>query len=928
MDNVNLIENIKLINDKCDKTYVDSIVPIEKLITIIESTDIIKINDFDYWTSAQKENEFQYNLESIMELTIDGKKYSLGKGELIRGGNCYYINDDNGVSEHFPFHLYVYSDYIKINNSDWSAIQNLTNFKIYQIDYDNKIESGKINSVSYNKIIDTPNAIKLLENRRTIAIDREKYYDLFTNNLININDKDLNLSPFTSETLTDNRIFDSTEGNTSVKTTHFYINNIYNENDNHGKGFKINFYDVLGLSDGEKFDNVFIAWTSLLNCKITIVDPNLEIIKTFDLSSYSDYEHRIFDNSNKIKKGDYYILFAKTVDNFTAFDLNDLIIYTPDLDAKFGMKNYRKFISSDNKVKYEPVEDYNPATKKYVDEGLNSAKNCLSMVTNHINTTKNLYNFDTKESVFIYEWDSVKNKEVETTIEISKTQISYNGTYYKYLTLFIKDSSFKNMFDKNYIYTFVVNNDIILSGIVNDRTYYGINTMSYFLNGTINNNNVRLTDYGYLRSRIYYPRAYLPEVNYQMYYCDTFDLAGESIKIDMELYADTEEELLKYDNINNMKIFKTYYKEKTFTTNNKIDDTINYISNTYGYDYSLKFSTTVTLEEEHKINTDKNYKFFQFFKATNCIIDWGDGTIEKFTNVSTADHHFYPGKYKIKIYSDSYLWLSKIQYGHNIIDVLDLSQHTSLYRIFYNGSITLNCDVNVNSTITDVRYSFMAITNPDRLKFDNQQQQFNNITSLNNTFCGNVWISSLPTFIDYSKVTDFYCAFQCMTNLYNVNNLDTSGGENGESMFMDCANLQSVNELDCTNMTTINGMFTACHKLREVKLKNTGKCIDFGSAFQDCVCLESISELDISSLSLEKNNYNDNYAYINEYTFIRCKSLKYVKLVGNATKEQIEIFINCLPTYLIEGQDKQLDITGCINKDQVAVTKDTWTILK
>ena len=923
MDNVNLIKNIKQINGKCDKTYIDSIVPIKKIITIIESTDIINTNSNNlarYWTSAQKENEFQYDLELIMELTINGIIYSLDKGELIRSNNCYYINDSD-VSEHFPFHLYVYSDYIEITNSDWSEIQNLTNFKIYQVDYDNKIESSKINSVSYNKIIDTPNEIKLLENRRIIAIDREKYYDLFTNNLININDRDLNLSPFENETLTNNKIDPSTEGNTNVETTYIWINNIYNENNNHGKGFKINFYDVLELSEEETI-NVFIAWTSLKNCKITIVDPNLEIIKTLDLSSYNDNEYRIFDALDKIKKGDYYILFAKTVDGFTGFDLNDLIIYTSDLDAKFGMKNYRKFISSDNKVKYEPIEDYNPATKKYVDEGLNSAKNCLSMVENHINTTKNLYNFDTKESIFVYEWDSVKNKEVETTIKIG----AYSSTYhYKKLLFFIKDSSFKNIFDKNYIYTFVINNDIILSGIVNDYTYYGENTINHCLNGTINNNNVRLTDSGVLLSYLYYPRAYLPEVKYQMYYHDTFDLTRESIEIDMDLYADTEEELLKYDNINNMKIFKTYYKEKTFTTNNKIDDTINYISNTYGYDYSLKFSTTVTLEEEHKIGTNKNCKFFCFSKSTNCIIDWGDGTIEKFTNVLNADHHFYPGKYKIKIYSDKYLWLSKIQYGHNIIDVLDLSQHTSLYEMFYEGSITLNCDINVNSAITDVRkYSFAAIANPDRLKFDKPL----NVTSLDNTFCGNVWISSLPTFIDYSKVTNFSYAFQCMTNLYNVDNLDTSRGENGESMFMDCANLQSVNELDCTNMTTMNGMFIACHKLREVKLKNTGKCINFNSTFQDCVCLESINELDISSLSLEKNTYNDNYKYIGEHIFARCKSLKYVKLVGSATKEQIEIFINCLPTYLIEGQDKQLDITGCINKDQVTITKDTWTILK
>ena len=918
MDNVNLMKNIKLINDKCDKTYVDSIMPIEKLITIIESTDIINTNSNNlayYWTSAQKENEFQYNLELIMELTINGITYSLGKEELIRHRYYYYINDNDDVSEHFPFHLYVYSDYIEIYDSNWDAAQNLTNFKIYQIDYDNKIESGKINSASYNKIIDIPHTIKSLENRNTIAIDREKYYDLFTNNLIDINNTDLNLSPFENETLENNRILYSTEANTSIKTTNFWINNIYNENNNHGKGFKINFYDVLGLPEGETFNNIFIAWTSLKNCKITIVDPDLVITETLDLSSYSDYEYRIFSDVDKVKKGDYYILFAKTVDGFVDFSLNDLIIYTPDLDAKFGMKNYRKFISSDNKVKYEPVEDYNPATKKYVDEGLNSSKNCLSMVTNHINTTKNLYNFDTKESIFVYEWDSVKNKEVETTIEITESQIS---KYYKNLIFFIKDSSFKNMFDKNYIYTFVINNDIILSGIINDCTYYGTNTINYCLNGTINNNNVRLD----LRTIMYYPRKYLPETGYQSYYNDTFDLTRESIEIDITLEADTEEELLKYDNINNMKIFKTYYKEKTFTTNNEIDDTINYISNTYGYDYSLKFSTAVTLEEEHKIGG--YYKFFNFSKKTNCIIDWGDGTIEKFTNVSNADHHFYPGKYKIKIYSDSYLWLSIIQHGHNIIDVLDLSQHTSLKSMFCEESVTLNCDVNVNSAITDITfYSFAAITNPERLKFDKQL----NVTSLNNTFCGNVWIQSLPTFIDYSKVTNFSYAFQCTTNLYNVDNLDTSSGENGCGMFMDCANLQSVNELDCTNMTNIGNMFTACHKLREVKLKNTGKCIDFSYTFWDCVCLESISELDISSLSLDK--YTDgNYKYIGEHTFLRCKSLKYVKLVGNATKEQIEIFINYLPTYLIEGQNKQIDITGCTNKDQVTVTKDTWTILK
>lgn len=229
----------------------------------------------------------------------------------------------------------------------------------------------------------------------------------------------------------------------------------------------------------------------------------------------------------------------------------------------------------------------------------------------------------------------------------------------------------------------------------------------------------------------------------------------------------------------------------------------------------------------------------------------------------------------------------------------------------------------------DIRYAFNAITNPERLILNHQRQQFDNVTSLNNTFYSNGWISSLPTFIDYSQITDFSYAFGCMPMLFNVDNLNTSSGEKGEYMFKECINLQSVNELDCTNMTTIHSMFVGCHKLREVRLKNTGKCIKFGWAFTDCICLESISELDISSLGLSDSylEWGLDHSCIFDI-FTGCKSLKYIKLVGDATKEQIEMFIDYLPTYLIEGQDKQLDITGCTNKDQVTATKDTWTIIK
>ena len=112
------------------------------------------------------------------------------------------------------------------------------------------------------------------------------------------------------------------------------------------------------------------------------------------------------------------------------------------------------------------------------------------------------------------------------------------------------------------------------------------------------------------------------------------------------------------------------------------------------------------------------------------------------------------------------------------------------------------------------------------------------------------------TVVDSIQPSTTYCWFGACTKLSeikNLNYLDTSSVQNMGSMFSGCSGLKSLDlsKFDTGNVTNMSGMFCRCSGLKSLDLSsfNTGKVTNMSSMFSECSGLES---LDLSKFDTGK----------------------------------------------------------------------------
>ena len=545
-------------------------------------------------------------------------------------------------------------------------------------------------------------------------------------------------------------------------------------------------------------------------------------------------------------------------------------------------------------------------------------------------------NIKVDECTRIYEWDRESGKNSSDLI----LEVLQPSTNYDYHDLFLKSDTFISTIvkpaayykDRENYYAIVLNDSVFALHRLYDHDYYGINCLKNREGGTvaIKNSEDDTIVYSYC-SYPYSPTDPI-DTGYQCFSYDTYDPDNNTLHVNAACKKGSQ--------INNVKIYKIEAFKMINTSFDYTKDTMNFIKNEYGSEYELKFSMVAKVDDRDQNNYDYNGKSYgaliYFHTNTSCIVDWGDGTIEKFANIKRIDHPYKTGYYHVNIYSKNYLPIYWIDSFYDIqINLIDISEHTSIARLFYSyvstGSdnrTTLNCEIDF-SKAQNCEDAFTNITNLNPNVFANAT----NINNLNNAFCGNSWITEIPSTLNTSKVTDFYCAFQAMQGITHIPTLNLSSASRFDAVFFDSTRIKTMDELDFGQgtFTEVDNCFAACHSLTEAKLKNTGRITCFTECFLDCISLEKVSELDISSIDMiEEEKWFGEGLTVNGLNsiFHNCHKLKDVKLVGEATADKINAFINELPTNPVEGITRTLDISACTNKNGVTATADTWTIVK
>ena len=221
--------------------------------------------------------------------------------------------------------------------------------------YSGLLKSNVIEDIAYKKITNVPTELQYLTDGRNETLRSKEYYNLYDNSFV----WDMN------------KINERLDENSGVTRNTF--SSTYN-----GKVIKVNQKDSEGIGFGQlvpitRDKNVAIFVHAEQDVIIKVYNPNTKeliftmediYINSFRYAKYSIPFHKVRDIDN--------IFIAFTIkdiptDSFSNNTINDLIV----IDESTFLKK-KEILTKTNTKEYTPTSDYNPATKKYVDDAIAS----------------------------------------------------------------------------------------------------------------------------------------------------------------------------------------------------------------------------------------------------------------------------------------------------------------------------------------------------------------------------------------------------------------------------------------------------------------------------------------------------------------------------------------------------------------------------
>ena len=257
------------------------------------------------------------------------------------------------------------------------------------------------------------------------------------------------------------------------------------------------------------------------------------------------------------------------------------------------------------------------------------------------------------------------------------------------------------------------------------------------------------------------------------------------------------------------------------------------------------------------------------------------------------------------------------EYNENNISTISL--HNEAFKIRTdNNELIDNAVKHLN--VSDVNIQVVKVT------YKNNQRVITAGKSINTNFPNleSVYMKQ------YNK-RFFNNLFNGCNNLKNVilgNKRETDEYSIGSKCFYNCKNLETVDILSNTKINTIGDYaFYNCTNLKEVNINTNGKLIINRYAFMNCEKLHGLYDTyesnDINTYEYKiytgafKNCYkletilNNTFDYLENYSFLRCQSLRQTVYLKNIDKIPMQAFYKCenLPGIILVNTDK-LNLIG------------------
>ncbi len=234
------------------------------------------------------------------------------------------------------------------------------------------------------------------------------------------------------------------------------------------------------------------------------------------------------------------------------------------------------------------------------------------------------------------------------------------------------------------------------------------------------------------------------------------------------------------------------------------------------------------------------------YQATNCVVNWGDGSTDTYTTIGYKTHEYTSGgTYTVEISGTLEYFgegvVAGIEYLTDVISFGNLGL-TSLNSAFQQANNLLSVPVELPATVTDLSSAFLQ----------NTQTSF---TNLNN------W--------DVSNVTNMQNMFQMASNFnQDISTWNTSSVTNMSSMFSMTNNFnQDISNWNTSSVTTMDRMFISSGAFnQDLNNWNTSSVTDMSYMFNSASVFDGdISGWNTSSVINMSNMFSSNsFSHFNQ----------------------------------------------------------------
>ena len=380
-------EGVNNLSDIAYKEYVDEMSPFSLLENEILYDNITLTWDEGSYAYTTNLDTYDFNKDYAYDIYLknsEGNEIFISN-KMLDGmpeeDSITYYNNENPIADGIvQLQFYIDSVYkdarVCAYDMNWNDITNLVSAKIIKIKY-NKISDKQISKINYKQIEDVPYELRMLVDGVYHSLTLDDYFQLKfekTKNL-EINKANYNESPYS--TAKKNNVWRTDWSNFMRVYTK------YSEGVEKASGYKLS-----SLKKGSYYITNFKNANHYYIDVVASKDGVNTVLKTIDTYKASlGYTSFYVPNDDT----DIYILYRITDESNRedVYVLPNLYLINP--------KKLEYLIQRDNIIPYEPTDDYNPATKKYVDDktaSLNFTINnnlpsneTLTLTTNKFQTT-------------------------------------------------------------------------------------------------------------------------------------------------------------------------------------------------------------------------------------------------------------------------------------------------------------------------------------------------------------------------------------------------------------------------------------------------------------------------------------------------------------------------------------------------------------